>query len=67
MFWPRDSQVEACGLSCLEAHGILVLRPRKPGMEPASPALEGGFLTTDQRKSPWVVLFSEKGNSRGRV
>ena len=31
------------GLSCPAACGILVLRP---GIEPESPALEGGFLTT---------------------
>ena len=30
-------------LSCPTAWGILVLQP---GIEPASPALEGGFLTT---------------------
>ena len=30
-------------LSCLTARGILVPRP---GIEPVSPALEGGFLTT---------------------
>ena len=35
--------VAARGLSCPAAHGILVPRP---GIEPASPALEGGFLTT---------------------
>ena len=33
----------ACGLSCPAACGILVPRP---GIEPVSPALEGGFLTT---------------------
>ena len=33
------------GLSCIVAHGILVSRP---GIEPASPALEGsGLLTTE--------------------
>ena len=31
------------GLSCPEACGVLV---PWPGMEPMSPALEGGFLTT---------------------
>ena len=31
------------GLSCSAACGILVLRP---GIEPTSPVLEGGFLTT---------------------
>ena len=37
------SVVAACRLSCPTACGILVPRP---GIEPASPALEGGFLTT---------------------
>ena len=37
------SVVEARGLSCPTACGILVPRPR---IKPASPALEGGFFTT---------------------
>ena len=37
------SVVAARGLSCPAACGILVPRP---GIKPASPALEGGFLTT---------------------
>ena len=37
------SVVVARGLSCPVACGILAPRP---GVEPASPALEGGFLTT---------------------
>ena len=37
------SVVAAHGLSCPTLCGILVPRP---GIEPASPALEGGFLTT---------------------
>ena len=41
--WHTGSLVVAHGLSCPEACGILVPRP---GIEPASPALEGGFLTT---------------------
>ena len=32
-----------CRLNCPTAHGILV---PGPGIEPASPALAGGFLTT---------------------
>ena len=35
--------VVAGGLSCSEACGILA---PQPGIEPASPALQGGFLTT---------------------
>ena len=38
-----DSVVVAHGLSCSAACGILV---RGPGIEPMSPALQGGFLTT---------------------
>ena len=37
-----DSIVAACGLNCPEACGILVL---PPGTKPASPALQGRFLT----------------------
>ena len=33
----------ALGLGCTVAHGILVLQPET---EPASPALQGGLLTT---------------------
>ena len=39
----ESSVVVARGLSCPKACGILVPRP---GIEPASPALEGGFFTT---------------------
>ena len=38
-----SSVVVACGLSCPAAFGILV---PWPGIEPASPALQGGFFTT---------------------
>ena len=49
------SVVTACGLSCPVACGILVPRP---GIEPASPALEGGFLTTGPPgKSPGKEFF----------
>ena len=41
--WHAGSVVVALGLSCPVACGILVPRP---GIEPTSPALEGGFLTT---------------------
>ena len=45
----------ARGLSCTTAWGILV---PWPGIEPASPALEGGFLTTGSPgKSPWYFLL----------
>ena len=37
------SVVVALRLSCSEAYGILL---PQPGIEPASPALQGGFLTT---------------------
>ena len=41
--WHTGSLVEAHRLSCPMACGILV---PQPGIEPASPALEGVFLTT---------------------
>ena len=40
---------ELNGLSCPEASGILVPRP---GIKPESPALEGGFLTTEPPGEP---------------
>ena len=47
-----------CRLSCLTACGILV---PQPGIQPACPALEGGFLTTGPPgKSPGVYLKREK-------
>ena len=39
----QASVVGPCGLSCSEACGILV---HQPGIEPAAPALQGGFFTT---------------------
>ena len=48
------SFVATRGLSCPAACGILVPRP---GIEPTSPTLEGGFLTTGSPgKSPWFFL-----------
>ena len=41
--WPEGSVVVALGPRCAVACGTLV---PKPGIEPASPALQGGFLTT---------------------
>ena len=40
---PSLSSCGMCGLSCPMARGILVCQP---GMEPASPVLQGRFLTT---------------------
>ena len=49
-----DSSIADLGLSCSEAGGILVPRP---GIEPLSPALQGGFLTTGPPgKSPKFTL-----------
>ena len=47
------SVVVAHGLSCLTACGILVPRT---GIEPESPALEGGFFTTGPPGKSWKVL-----------
>ena len=41
--WHSASLVTVHGLNCSEPHGILV---PGPGIEPMSPALQGGFLTT---------------------
>ena len=42
------------GLSCLVVRGILVLRP---GIEPASPALKGGFLSTGPPEHSHLLIF----------
>ena len=42
-WWCMGSVVAACGISCPAACSILV---SLPGIEPASPALQGRFLTT---------------------
>ena len=43
LFFPLFIYLAVWGLTCSAAREILVPRP---GMEPTSPALEGGFLTT---------------------
>ena len=48
------SVVLACRLSCPMACGILV--PRR-GIQPVSPALAGGFLTTGPAGKSQVPLF----------
>ena len=44
-----DSLAVACRLSCSVACGILVLQP---GIDPTSPALQDGFLTTGPGEIP---------------
>ena len=52
--WCTGSVVVACGLSCSKACCILV---PWPGVEPMSPALQSGFLTTGPPgKSPLCIL-----------
>ena len=54
----HGSLVVALGLSCPAARGIFFPRP---GIELASPALEGGFLTTGPPgKSPFNAFFFKK-------
>ena len=48
------SVVEAHGLSCPTACGVLVPRP---GIEPTSPALEGRFLSMDHQGSPLMGFY----------
>ena len=50
------SVVAAHGLSCPVAYGISVLRL---GIEPTSPALEGGFLTTKSLSVSFVSCCPE--------
>ena len=61
-----SSVVVACGLCCPLACGILV---PQPGIEPRSPALEGGFFTTGPPGKSVKVLFEYqlKWTSRQRV
>ena len=47
--WLSDSAIAAHELSCPTACGIFVPQPE---IEPTSPALRGGFLTTDPPGSP---------------
>ena len=56
-FWLHWVFVEALGVICSEAGGILLIVPR-PGIERVSSALEGKFLATEPPgKSPWVLYF----------
>ena len=49
------SFVAATGLGCSVAYGILV---PGPGLEPTSPAFQGGFLTTGpHQESPCAAAF----------
>ena len=52
LLWCVDSLVEACGLSSPVAHRILVSQPE---IEPASPALQGRFLTTGPLKKSLIL------------
>ena len=47
--------IVAGGLRCPKAHGLLA---RQPGFEPASPASEGRFLTTEPPRKPPRVSFA---------
>ena len=53
------ASVKACGPSCPAAYGI---RGPRPGIEPASLALEGGFLTTGPpgKSLPTLLIISVK-------
>ena len=44
--------LSSLGLSCPSACGILI---PQPGIEPVSPALEGGFLTTGPSGKSWPM------------
>ena len=57
LLWHKGfSLVVALGLSCPVACGILV---PQPGIEPESPALEGGFLTTRPPGKSIVKVFND--------
>ena len=59
LLWSMDSRasgLSSCGtgLSCPMARRILA---PQPGIEPTSPTLEGGFLTTGPQENPQASLF----------
>ena len=51
------ASVKACGPSCPTAYGTLGPRP---GIEPTSLALEGGFLTTGPPALPTFLIINVK-------
>ena len=57
LFWHAGSVVAACRLCSPLARGILVPRPE---IEPASPVLEGRFLTTGPPRNSPDCQFSEE-------
>ena len=57
-FWLHWVFVAHCRLSCPEACEILV---PQPGIEPMSPTLEGGFLTTGPPGKSLSCLFLKVG------
>ena len=62
LLWSMDSRasgLSSCGigLSCPMACGILA---PQPGIEPTSPTLEGGFLTTGPQENPKTSLFIDE-------
>ena len=52
--WCVGFLIVVCRLSCLAANGVLL---SWPGIEPGSPALQGGFLTTGLPGKSLVVTL----------
>ena len=53
----QTSLIVMCGLSCSAACGIVV---PQPGTQPMSPALKGGFFSTESPGKFWSYLFLDQ-------
>ena len=54
----QGSVAAACGLGCHTARGLVP----QPGIQPRSPALTGGFLTTEPRGESQTYFLNKRDN-----
>ena len=54
-FWALESRLSSCGARASLLRGVWELPG--PGLEPLSPTLAGGFLTTAPPGKPYIFLF----------
>ena len=57
----QTRRLSNCGSRAQLLHGMR--DPPRPGLEPVSPALAGGFLTTAPPRKPQIILKSISDNS----
>ena len=50
-----EHRLSGCGIPAWLLHGLRDLPG--PGIEPVSPALAGGFFTTESPGKPWDILL----------